>query len=127
MERNSRAYGLRTFRYVNNEPWHIQPTEIPGSRKYATKLPPINLWNLPGTPAPRPPQPVPTTPTLGGDVWFIAQFHEGSTYLVSPDQKVKYPISGVNYFWPLIDKVYPLVNDRSFDDRLSKIPEQPWT
>ena len=128
MERNSRPYGLRTFRYVNNEPWHIQPTEIPASRKGATRLPPINIWNLPGTPAPRPPAPGPTpSPTKGGDVWFIAQFHEGSTYLVSPDQRVKYPISGIDYFWPLLDKVYPVINDRAFDARLQQIPEQPWS
>ena len=70
MERNSRDYGLRTFRYVNNEPWHVQPTEIPGSRKYATKLPPLNVWNLPG-PGPKPPKPLPPGPSVMA-VEFIA-------------------------------------------------------
>jgi len=42
MEQNLAAYGLRSFRNVNNEPWHIQPHEIPASRSYRT-----TPWTLP--------------------------------------------------------------------------------
>ena len=42
------AYGLRTFQYVNNEPWHVQPAEISTSRKFATTLPALVTWELPG-------------------------------------------------------------------------------
>lgn len=53
MEINAKAYGFQTFRYVNNEPWHIQPIEIPKSRSYATSLPPLNTsFPLPGQPGP---------------------------------------------------------------------------
>jgi len=45
-------FGLRSFRNVNNEPWHIQPIEIPGSRRYATSPPPLKTWKLPGNPPP---------------------------------------------------------------------------
>lgn len=34
MEDNCGNFGLRTFRFVNNEPWHIQPAEIPASRSW---------------------------------------------------------------------------------------------
>ena len=44
------AYGLRHFKHVNNEPWHVQPSEIPTGRKFATTLPPLTIWKLPGTP-----------------------------------------------------------------------------
>jgi Putative peptidoglycan binding domain len=58
-------YGLRHFKYVNNEPWHVQPAEISTSRKYATKLPPLVTWDLPGVDPP-PPVVVPPTPPTGG-------------------------------------------------------------
>ena len=48
MENNVAAFGLRSFRDVNDEPWHIQPVEIPKSRSYATVLPPLEHWALPG-------------------------------------------------------------------------------
>jgi hypothetical protein len=54
MQDNCAAYGFRTFRNIGNEPWHIQPAEIPTSRSYATKLPPLLHWNLPGE-HPKPP------------------------------------------------------------------------
>jgi hypothetical protein len=56
MEANCGAYGFRTFRNVNNEPWHIQPSEIPASRSYTSTLPPLKTWALPG---PTPPTPTP--------------------------------------------------------------------
>jgi Putative peptidoglycan binding domain len=50
MERNCRAYGFRTFRNVNNEPWHIQPFEITTSRNWAVNCPRLETFNLPGKP-----------------------------------------------------------------------------
>lgn len=50
-------FGLRSFRTVNKEPWHVQLIEIPASRSYATTLPPIKHWDLGDVikpPAPRP-------------------------------------------------------------------------
>lgn len=41
MEANCQRFGLRTFRDVNNEPWHVQPNDIPASRNWRT-LP----WDL---------------------------------------------------------------------------------
>jgi len=52
MEEHCGAFGFRTFKDVNDEPWHIQPVEIPGSRKFATTLPPLKTWPLPGLPKP---------------------------------------------------------------------------
>ena len=57
MEANCARFGFRTFRNVNSEPWHIQPTEIPTGRNWATTSPTLQRFNLPGTPAiviPRP-------------------------------------------------------------------------
>jgi hypothetical protein len=48
MEANCAAYGLRTFRDVNDEPWHLQPVEIPAGRSWAEVLPPLDTWPLPG-------------------------------------------------------------------------------
>lgn len=62
MENNCAAYGFRTFRYVNNEPWHIQPYEIPTSRSYATVLPPLETFPLPGNGGQPQPGPSPTPP-----------------------------------------------------------------
>lgn len=60
MEDHCAAYGLRTFKYVGNEPWHVQPTEISASRRYATVMPPLQTWPLPGaSPTPQPPTPTP--------------------------------------------------------------------
>lgn len=59
MEQHCAAYGLRTFKNVNSEPWHIQPADIPPGRSYRTQ--PWNLprFNLPGVPTPpRVPRPV---------------------------------------------------------------------
>jgi len=53
-------FGLRTFQFVNNEPWHIQPAEIPASRNYRRVPWVLAAWPLPGTfPPPIPPQPTP--------------------------------------------------------------------
>ncbi|HEY6415857.1 MAG TPA: hypothetical protein VIX41_06455 [Acidimicrobiales bacterium] len=42
MEGNLAKYGLKSFRHVNSEPWHIQPHEIPNGRNYRKEP-----WNLP--------------------------------------------------------------------------------
>jgi hypothetical protein len=74
MEEHCGKFGFRTFRYVGNEPWHIQPTEISASRRYATELPPLYTWPLPELPQPTPtppeptpipPEPTPTPPSTG--------------------------------------------------------------
>lgn len=58
MEANVARFGLRTFRNVNSEPWHIQPAEIPTSRNRRTtpwKLAPIALPDDVAPPTPPPP------------------------------------------------------------------------
>jgi hypothetical protein len=63
------TYGLRHFRFVNNEPWHVQPSEIPTSRKFASKLPPLTVWQLPVEPPVEP-------PTTGGTFTLELQKNE---------------------------------------------------
>ena len=67
MERNCAAFGFRTFRNVNNEPWHIQPTEISAGRKNASTLPPLQTWPLPTEPPPTPPPTPPPGPPAPND------------------------------------------------------------
>ena len=55
MQVHSGRYGLRSFRYVNNEPWHVQPLEISTSRRFASVLPALVTWDLPGDDQPPPP------------------------------------------------------------------------
>lgn len=43
-------FGLRTFQYVNNEPWHIQPAEIPASRNWRRTPWVLQAYPLPGDP-----------------------------------------------------------------------------
>lgn len=63
MEVELSKFGLRSFRHVNNEPWHIQLYEIPASRRWATTLPTIRNFPLPGVGPGVEPTPVqPTTP-----------------------------------------------------------------
>ena len=75
MQINSGRFGLRSFRYVNNEPWHVQPVEISTSRKHATVMPALVTWELPGEPEPAP-APTVTFTLAGihdeGDPMFIA-------------------------------------------------------
>jgi hypothetical protein len=33
LEQNASRFGLKTFGDVNNEPWHVQPSELPNSRR----------------------------------------------------------------------------------------------
>lgn len=48
MNANCGRFGLIHFANVNNEPWHIQPVEIPRSRNFATRQPPLPTIPLPG-------------------------------------------------------------------------------
>jgi len=59
MEQNLKAYGLKSFRNVNNEPWHIQPAEIPNSRSWRTTPWKLAPFALPGAPTPPPVTTVP--------------------------------------------------------------------
>jgi len=61
MEDHCANFGFRTFRNVNKEPWHIQPSEIPAGRRYATVLPPLYTWTLPGDDLPPEPPPTPVS------------------------------------------------------------------
>lgn len=67
MESNCGKYGFRTFRNVDNEPWHIQPVEISTSRHYATVPPGLPTWQLPTEPGiPSTPIPAPIPPHAQG-------------------------------------------------------------
>lgn len=48
MERNCARYGIRSFRNVNNEPWHIQPSDIPAGRSYRSSPWTLAKFDLPG-------------------------------------------------------------------------------
>lgn len=48
MENNCAAFGLRTFKNVNDEPWHIQPVDIPASRSQRSEPWNLQVWDLPG-------------------------------------------------------------------------------
>lgn len=50
MERNVARFGLRTFKDVNKEPWHIQPAEIPASRNWRTTPWHLDEIDLPPSP-----------------------------------------------------------------------------
>ena len=61
------AYGLRQFADVNNEPWHVQPSDIPSGRSSyrPTKHEPLKRWPLPdGAPPPAPTRVLAPVPTL---------------------------------------------------------------
>jgi hypothetical protein len=66
MNANCTNFGLLHFADVNNEPWHVQPVEIPRSRRLYTGQQ-LAVWPLPGT-TPPPPTPVPPTDEDEDDV-----------------------------------------------------------
>lgn len=45
LQQNAARYGLKTFADVNNEPWHVQPIEVPNAR--ALNAPPPKLSDSP--------------------------------------------------------------------------------
>jgi peptidoglycan hydrolase-like protein with peptidoglycan-binding domain len=63
METHCGNFGFRTFKFVGNEPWHIQPTEITASRKYVTTPPALYTWALPTDTLPIEPPVVPPSST----------------------------------------------------------------
>ena len=73
MEPELHKFGFRSFRNVNGEPWHIQPSEIPAGRRRATRLPPLHSPVLQGASAPAP---APFTPSIP-----VATIRKGSTCL----------------------------------------------
>jgi hypothetical protein len=57
MNANAARFGLVHFAAVNNEPWHVQPTELPRARtNYAGEQ--LAAWPLPSDPI-QPPTPTP--------------------------------------------------------------------
>jgi hypothetical protein len=69
MEKNLKLYGLRSFNQPTttgykgtDEPWHIQPAEIPASRMWRKEPWKLNTFQLPNT-APVPPKEVLATPS----------------------------------------------------------------
>jgi len=52
MEQNVSRFCLRTFKNVNNEPWHIQPHEIPASRNWRRTPWVLSTCVLPPPPPP---------------------------------------------------------------------------
>jgi hypothetical protein len=100
MDANAHRYGLRHFANVNNEPWHIQPAEIPGSRNFATKAPPLVTFPLPDAGHAVETPPPPEEPemrefcarhTVRGDAYYAVD-GSGVTrvqlYTADPDVKV---------------------------------------
>lgn len=54
--RRINLYGLVEFNDVNNEPWHVQPIEVPTARRNYTGAP-LQVWKLPGEATPPKPGP----------------------------------------------------------------------
>ena len=66
MNANCQRFGLLHFANVNNEPWHVQPEELPRSRsKYTGQQ--LATYPLNGAPAPTPAPPKPADPPLRFD------------------------------------------------------------
>jgi len=81
-------YGLKDFRNVGNEPWHVQMYEIPNSVTSWINAgrPQPQVWDLPGGPdLPVPPEPVPpdvpmpATPTTGAALEMYLVMKYGGT------------------------------------------------
>jgi hypothetical protein len=92
MENHLKTYGLRSFNQPtttgykgSDEPWHIQPAEIPASRMWRTAPWKLNTFQLPGTSAP--PKEVLATPP--GNPSFKQGATDASTKMSgAPDGRV---------------------------------------
>jgi hypothetical protein len=53
-------HGLRHFGDINGEPWHLQPSEIPNSRRnFKSDMVPLHIFGgTPVPPTPKPPKPI---------------------------------------------------------------------
>jgi peptidoglycan hydrolase-like protein with peptidoglycan-binding domain len=82
LEEHSGKFGFRTFKYVGNEPWHAQPTEISASRKFATVPPALYDWPILDEPLP-PIEPPPVQPPTSTGVFRVDGYRktvkQGST------------------------------------------------
>jgi hypothetical protein len=83
LEEHSGKFGFRTFKYVGNEPWHAQPTEISASRKFATVPPALYDWPILDEPLPPPTEPPPVQPPTSTGVFRVDGYRktvkQGST------------------------------------------------
>lgn len=87
MHANEAKYGLKDFRTVGNEPWHIQFAELPNSVTawIAAGRPTPKIWDLPGEPTiPHPPEkpPLPAMPKTGAarEMYLVMKYGgQGST------------------------------------------------
>jgi len=87
MEPQLHRFGLRSFKIPSttgykgkNEPWHIQPAEIPAARSWRTQPWTLKTFPLPTggtTPTPVPPTPTPTPPSTSN--WAVTVCNSMST------------------------------------------------
>jgi hypothetical protein len=67
MNANCDRYALRHFANVNNEPWHVQPVEVPTARSNYNGSA-LDNWQ-PATPPPPPPPPPPKGSEMFDQIW----------------------------------------------------------
>jgi hypothetical protein len=106
MEKNLAAYGLRSFVQPSttgykgsNEPWHIQPAEIPAARSWRTQPWKLEEFALPGETPPPPlpmPSPMPATPKGTHPMHYLVMKYGGT------------PESGWSGYYSDGNKRYPI-------------------
>jgi peptidoglycan hydrolase-like protein with peptidoglycan-binding domain len=111
MEKHLAAYGLKSFININNEPWHVQPREIPNSRSWRTQPWTLVPFNLPGGSVP-PTTPPPTTPPPTGTVPWHTKLIASMPILVKGNQGT--PVKRMQHFLALAGKMSP-TNMANFD------------
>ena len=72
MEMHLKAYGLKSFKYVNNEPWHIQPAECPNGRSWRKEPWKLAVITLPTQPSAPTKPPTTTTPPPTTSNWAVS-------------------------------------------------------